>query len=262
MKRSNIFEFEDFQWFPNIWRKSMTRLLLVVHKMFKTEPVITGLIDEVLKKSNESKIVDLCSGSGGPMEEVYTKLKQEHPSLLLTMTDLYPNQETVARVNESQEQGKEFISEPVDAANVPPLLTGVRTMICSFHHMPPKVARKILENAKSSQQPLVIFELSDNSFPKLLAWTAFPINIILSFFITPLARPMTWYQLVFTYLIPVIPICYAWDGAASNLRTYTLGDLDELLDGLEDETYTWKKEVIKQGNSKFLTLVGMPSQIV
>ncbi|CAG5078503.1 hypothetical protein [Parvicella tangerina] len=259
MKRSNLFEFEDFQWFPNIWRKSMTRLIVVVHKMFKTEPVITNLIDEVLKKSNENRIVDLCSGSGGPMEDVFKNLKQQHPSLILTMTDLYPNQETVASVNEFQEQGLEFVSEPVDAADVPAVLEGVRTMICSFHHMPPKVAREILENAKSAQQPLVIFELSDNSFPKLLAWTAFPVNIILCFFITPFVRPMTWYQLVFTYLIPVIPLFYAWDGAVSNLRTYTEDDLDELLKGLDDTTYTWKKEVIKQGNNKFLTLVGMPS---
>lgn len=258
MKRSNLFEFEDLRWFPDIWRKPMTRLLLVVHKMFKTAPVITRLISDVINRSGEYRIVDLCSGSGGPMEEVYEKLKKECPELNLTMTDLFPNQQTVARIGEKNDEDLSFISEPVDASDVPPVLTGIRTMICSFHHMPPKVARGILEDAKNSKQPLVIFELSDNSFPKLLAWTAFPINIIVSFFITPLARPMTWYQLVFTYLIPVIPIFYAWDGAVSNLRTYTVDDLDELLQGLEDETYTWKKEVIKQGNSKFLTLVGMP----
>lgn len=257
MKRSNLFEFEDFQWFPNVWRKPMTRLLLVVHKMFKTEPVITNLIDEALARSGENKIVDLCSGSGGPMEHVYANLKETHNGLTLSLTDLFPNQQTADRINSSVD-GMIYVTNSVNAARVPEDLKGVRTMICSFHHMPPKVARGILENAKSSQQPLVIFELSDNSFPKLLAWTAFPINFLLCFFITPLARPMTWYQLVFTYLIPVVPVFYAWDGAVSNLRTYTLNDLDELLEGLEDATYTWKKEVVKQGNSKFLTLVGMP----
>ncbi|MCB9189808.1 MAG: hypothetical protein H6598_07890 [Flavobacteriales bacterium] len=257
MKRSNLFEFEDFQWFPNIWRKPMTRLLLVVHRMFKTEPVITNLINDVLNQTGQKKIIDLCSGSGGPMELVYNNLKEEHAELEMVMTDLYPNQEAAKAINDKK-NGISFRTTSVNALEVPSDLAGVRTMICSFHHMPPKVARGILENAKVSHQPIVVFELSDNSFPKLLAWTAFPINMILCLFITPLARPMTWYQLVFTYLIPLIPIFYAWDGAVSNLRTYTISDLDELLNGLEDETYTWKKEVIKQGNSKFLTLVGMP----
>lgn len=225
--------------------------------MFKSEPVITKLVDEVLSESGEHKIVDLCSGSGGPMESIYVNLKKDHPNLEMELTDLYPNLDTASVIN-SKEDGISFQTESVNAAEVPESLKGVRTMICSFHHMPPKVARGILENAKYSKQPLVVFELSDNSFPRLLAWTAFPINIIMSFFITPLARPLTWYQLVFTYLIPVIPICYGWDGAVSNLRTYTVDDLDELLEGLEDDTYSWKKEVIKQDNSKFLTLVGMP----
>lgn len=257
MKRSNLFEFEDFNWFPNIWRKPMTRLLLVVHRMFKTEPVITKLIGDVLEETGESKIIDLCSGSGGPMEAVYANLKAKNNSLQMVMTDLYPNKETVERIN-SKDDGLSFQTDSINAGSVPENLNGVRSMICSFHHMPPDVARKILVNAKESRQPLCVFELSDNSFPKLLAWTAFPINIILCFFITPLTRPITWYQLVFTYLIPVIPIFYAWDGAVSNLRTYTISDLDELLVGLEDETYSWKKEVLKQGNSKFLTLVGIP----
>lgn len=257
MQRSNLFEFEDFQWFPNIWRKSMTRLLLVVHRMFKSESVITRLVDEVLKTSGHKQIIDLCSGSGGPMEHVYTQLKTYHADLQLVLTDLYPNLDVAQTIN-AKPDGINYKTTSINAAEVPIDLKGVRTMICSFHHMPPKVARGILEDARHSKQPLIIFELSDNSFPKLLAWTAFPVNIIFCLLLTPFARPMTWYQLVFTYLIPVIPIFYAWDGAVSNLRTYTTQDLDKLLKGLEGSDYTWKKEVVKQGNNKFLTLVGLP----
>lgn len=257
MQRLNIFEFEDFQWFPNIWRKSMTRLIIVAHRMFKSEQVITKMIGDVLTQSGHSKIIDLCSGSGGPMEGVYGSLKKEHRDLNLALTDLYPNKEAAALIN-SKEDGISYDLNSVNAAEVSQDLKGVRTMICSFHHMPPTVARGILENAKSAQQPLCVFELSDNSVPKLLAWIAFPINILMCLFITPFVKPLTWHQLLFTYLIPVIPIFYAWDGAVSNVRTYSLKDLDELLDGLEDDTYAWKKEVVKKGSAKFLTLVGMP----
>lgn len=68
---------------------------------------------------------------------------------------------------------------------------------------------------------------------------------------------MTWQQLIFTYLIPIIPICFAWDGAVSNARTYTLQDMDILLEDLKIPDYTWKKGIIK-GKSKKLYLIGVP----
>lgn len=257
MRRLNIFEFEDFSWFPNIWRKSMTRLIVVVHRLFKSEPVITEMIGKALEHSESNQVVDLCSGSGGPMEMVYHELLKEKTELKITMTDLYPNKEVAKKFNQ-QQGGLYYSLSSVNAAEVPSELVGVRTMICSFHHMPPQVAKNILKNAKDSLQPICIFELSDNSIPHFLAWTAFPVNILLCFFITPMVRPITWYQLLFTYVIPVIPLFYAWDGAISNLRTYSVSDLDEMLVDLRDETYDWKIEVVKKGNNKFLTLVGMP----
>ena len=49
---------------------------------------------------------------------------------------------------------------------------------------------------------------------------------------TPLVKPLTWRQIVFTYLIPIIPICYAWDGQASLPRMYTMDDVEVLLPGI------------------------------
>lgn len=77
------------------------------------------------------------------------------------------------------------------------------------------------------------------------------------FFITPFVRPLNWKQILFTYLIPVIPIFFAWDGAVSNARTYTLDDLDILLEGLETEDYKWEKGRIT-GKAKKLYLLGTP----
>ena len=44
-------------------------------------------------------------------------------------------------------------------------------------------------------------------------------------FMTPWVRPLSWQQLLFTYLIPIIPLCYAWDGQASIMRIYTFDDI-------------------------------------
>jgi hypothetical protein len=77
-------------------------------------------------------------------------------------------------------------------------------------------------------------------------------------FITPVVRPLTWQQLVFTYIIPIIPLCFAWDGAVSNARTYTLNDIDELLKDIEADDYKWEKGKIK-GKTTKLYLLGLPT---
>ena len=49
----------------------------------------------------------------------------------------------------------------------------------------------------------------------------------------------------FTYLIPILPLFIAWDGAVSNARTYTLEDMGELIQGLSGEKYSWDMEKLK-----------------
>jgi hypothetical protein len=56
-------------------------------------------------------------------------------------------------------------------------------------------------------------------------------------------------QFVFTYVIPVLPICIAWDGAASNARTYTKGDLEEMLKDLQAPDYSWEIGTVRGKNS-------------
>ena len=260
MKRIHLFEFEDFNWFPHWIRLRMTRLINVMHKLVGTSQEITEPIARVLKETGATEIVDLCSGSGGPMPEVLEMIRKK-PGLEnthLTLTDLYPDVESAKKFNNSSDKIK-YLTKPVDATQVGAEVPGLRTMVSSFHHMNPTAARKILESAQQSRQPIALFEISDNAFPVFIWWIAFPINIISCFFVTLLVRPMSWQQVVFTYLIPIIPLFFAWDGAVSNARTYTLTDMDLLLKGLETKDYTWEKGTIK-GKTKKLYLLGMPAK--
>ena len=79
-------------------------------------------------------------------------------------------------------------------------------------------------------------------------------------FMTPFVKPLTWQQIVFTYLIPIIPICYAWDGQASLPRIYSIKDMDQLLSGLESNDYKWEKGIARGKNNKKagIYLLGMP----
>jgi len=108
-----------------------------------------------------------------------------------------------------------------------------------------------------ARQPYLAFEISDYSYPIALWWLAIPINIICSLFVSAFARPYSFQQFVFAYIIPIIQINFAWDGAVSNARTFTLKDMDILLEGLDSDDYLWEKGMIK-GKSKKLYLLGLP----
>lgn len=84
----------------------------------------------------------------------------------------------------------------------------------------------------------------------------------MSLFMTPFVKPLTWKQLLFTYLIPIIPICYAWDGQASLVRMYTFKDIEYLLSNFKNHAYTWEMTHAKKNNGKNLGyfVLGLPNQ--
>lgn len=98
MKRIQLFEFEDFNWFPNWLRKCLTRMMVVMHKLLNTSEEMAELVNRALKHTENNTIIDLCSGSGGPMPRVLNiledKYRVQNPKLI--MTDLFPNREYAA----------------------------------------------------------------------------------------------------------------------------------------------------------------------
>jgi len=268
MKRIQLFEFEDFSWFPNWLRTCMTNLIMVLHRMMGISEVLADLIADILKKHDLSQIVDLGSGSGGAMPEVFKIIRKTSglENVKLIMTDLYPNPQVAKKYNQNGSDGIFYQVTPVDATNITSAPQGLKTMVNSFHHMPPKAARKILESCQKNRQPLLIYELTENKMPLLIWWLLLPISLlilmVMVLFMTPFVKPMTWQQLVFTYLIPIIPICYAWDGQASMPRIYAFKDIDRLLEGLHSDDYTWEKGHAKntKGKKTGTYLVGFPKR--
>lgn len=262
MKRIHLFEFEDQSWFPDWIRVRMTRMIVVVHRLLGTTDTLSEIIADTLKRTNAINIIDLCSGSGGPMLEVIEKLRKDYgfSNATLTMTDLYPNQELAQIINSDNKDYTSYETHSVDATQLSEKHKSLRTMICSLHHMKPEVAKAILRDAKEAHQPICVYEISDNSMPPAwLWWIGLPFNFIFALFVSAAVRPMSWQQIVFTYLIPVIPLCFAWDGAVSNIRTYTLSDMDQLLDGLHADNYKWEKGAIKGKGGNKLYLKGIPT---
>jgi hypothetical protein len=55
---------------------------------------------------------------------------------------------------------------------------------------------------------------------------------LLVFLLTPLVRPVSWVQILFTYLVPILPVLIFWDGLISQLRTYSVQELEEFTRGI------------------------------
>ncbi len=260
MRRIHLFEFEDFPWFPGWLRECLTRYIVAIHDLVGTPEKLSPVVDEVLTASGHSRIVDLCSGAGGPMIDVVERLRAGGREVELVLTDLYPNTEAAARVERDHEQ-MHYVTESVDASDPGRVAdNAVRSICCALHHMPPDVAKKILKSAHDDKAPFVAFELSDNSAPPIpLWWIGLLPTFIFSFFVSLKVRPMTFNQFFFTYVIPLVPLFVAWDGTVSNVRTYSESDLGELTADLQDG-YSWEVRRLKNRTpADMLVLVGQPA---
>lgn len=257
MKRKELFEFEDFSWFPTSIRVGMTNLILVFHKLMGTTEVLSNLIIDLRKTIHFNSIVDLGSGSGGPMQGVIAHINeaQNDDKLSLLLTDLHPNPKLVEKINSDDNEFVTYHKNPINATNLSEAPKGLKTMIASFHHMNPEIAKGIFQSASNNNEPILIFEIAKNNVP-FVAWLLFlPISLsilfIMSWVMTPFSKNLTLTQLFFTYIIPIIPLAYAWDGQASLMRTYTFDDIEILLSDIKSNSYKWEvNDAFKQNGKK------------
>lgn len=255
MGRIHLFEWEDLSWFPKSLRDYGTDFLeFLAQKTGLFQPAVP-VLSKALKRLETNQIIDLASGGGGALPGLNKELQKEVPGLQITLSDYYPNLSAFKRIS-NEHANIAFKAEAVDARAVPQELKGLRTQFLSLHHFKPKDARAILQNAVDSGQGIAIFEGQERSIPSVLAMVFSPISLLLS---TPFIRPFRWGRLLFTYLIPIVPLFVLWDGVVSSLRTYSVAEMKELIASLRDaDHFEWEVAKVKSGPAKVLYLVGLP----
>jgi hypothetical protein len=130
-----------------------------------------------------------------------------------------------------------WIDEPVDATHVPAGLAGVRTIFSAFHHFRPETARSILRDACEQGRAICVFEAGSATALSVLSMILVPLYVLA---LMPLVRPARWEYLLFTYVIPVLPLVILWDGMVSMLRVYSAEQLRELTRELQRPSYGWE----------------------
>ena len=255
MRRRQLFEFNESKWFPQLLRNYETDYL---ETLFRRTWIYAGIVPALagfLRRCGTRSIVDLCSGGGGPLPALVGPLFEELGEIQVTLTDRYPNRRAFERLAAASHGRIAFRLDPVDALHPPRGLEGVRTLFDAFHHFPPPRARRILAEAVRDRAPIAIFEAPNRRWPFVLASILTPLFVLM---LTPSARPFRWSRLLYTYLVPVLPVVIGWDGLVSHLRAYLVSELETMTCEVGGPGYEWTVEEIRSGPARITTVLGWP----
>ncbi|MER6301147.1 hypothetical protein ABT247_16505 [Kitasatospora sp. NPDC001539] len=261
MKRRHLFEFEDLSWFPAVLRNPITDLLreAIVLRGDVYAPVVP-LLAKLVREHDVSRIVDLCSGGSGPWTVLKGRLAEEDADVELVLTDKYPNREALAAAVRTVGDGRtRYEAQSVDATAVPERLSGLRTLFTGFHHLRPHTARRVLADAYRRREAIAVFEFTERRWAPILLTV--PLGPLLVWGWAARLRPVSYSRLFFSYLVPLVPLAFTWDGIASNLRTYTTEELREMVHDLDAPDYSWETGVLKpegRGGPPVTYLIGRP----
>lgn len=257
MQRRQWLEIEDQSWCPAFLRDGMTDYLQHVVTVMEPYKCIAPRLQQSISAAKAECVVDLGSGGGGPWLSLHrTLMERREEKIPVLLTDRFPNEKAARKIEDAALEIR-YAQISVDATRVPESLTGFRTMFSSFHHFPPSQAQAILEDAVRQRQGIGIFELTSRQPAQVLSMILVPLFVLL---ITPFIRPFRLSRLVFTYLLPLIPVAATFDGIVSCLRTYTTEELREMTLSLEGSDYQWQigQEKLLKGPGAVTYLIGYP----
>jgi hypothetical protein len=237
LRRLHGIEIHEQPWCPATLRDAATDFLhFLVNRVDMYRRVVPSL-RVALERTGPRRVVDLCSGGGGPWLELHERLSEPGGDpVRVTLTDLHPNLSAFRYVRQRSGGAVTGREEPVDATRVPESLDGFRTLFGSFHHFRPRDARAILQDAVAKGRGIAVVDGTRG--PLMLLGT--PLALLIVPLVVPFMRPFRWSRVIWTYVVPLLPMVAAFDAVMSCLRCYTPQELRELSDGLEGPPYEWR----------------------
>jgi hypothetical protein len=257
MKRLHLFEIHDQKWCPWTIRQAETEYLQFVIAKAESYAAMVPVLAATLERTGARQVLDLCSGAGGPWPWLRPVLAKRGINVSVCLTDKYPNVDALEQSSDVVDHGIRYHPQPVDAMRVGDELAGFRTMFSSFHHFRPEQARALLSDAVRRCEGIAIFEGTQRTGLAMLSMLTVPLAVLVT---TPFIRPFRWSRLLWTYVIPLVPLVSLFDGLVSCLRTYSVQELRELVDGLDGNLYKWEAGELKSkaGLITITYLFGVP----
>ncbi|TKA75748.1 hypothetical protein B0A49_02583 [Cryomyces minteri] len=191
----------------------------------------------------ESKftIIDFCSGGGGPVPTIERLVNQERASqgekpIPFLLSDIHPHLDAWITAS-SRSAHLSFVPQSVDATHPPVSVTSrtatfnnpaeaytsdtrvFRLYCLAFHHFPDALARKTLASTLATSDGFAIIELQDRH---VFSLALMALDLLLVFFVSPLWFWGDWLRLLFTNIVPLLPVIQAFDGAKEEHSAHTI----------------------------------------
>lgn len=263
LPRIDFVELHDLDRTPAVLRTLHTESIAFIYRLTDAAREYAPPLARALSDGADHRIVDLCAGSGGPVPLIQRRLHREGVHTQVTLTDLVPNVPAFRRVQAENRRvlpdeccSVGFVTEPVDATDC--RVEGTRTIYGAFHHFPPPLARRMLQNAVDTRSPIVVVDTKRSFLYVLLFPFLTTLAVLLSapFQRNPLPRYLL--RLALTYVVPVLPFMMFFDSVVSFLRMYGRAELRQLTESLTGtESFTWTIGV-EPGFTGAQYLIGIP----
>ncbi|MGE5193389.1 MAG: class I SAM-dependent methyltransferase [Deltaproteobacteria bacterium] len=233
MKRQDhLLEVHEQAWCPAELRDGLTDIIKNLVRALRLYDPVLPLLERAIKMSGATRIVDLCSGAGGPW--VAWADRDQLPSVeKISLSDVFPNAAAAAQLRTPLD----YHSQPVDARHVDPSLSGLRTLFTSMHQFRRDEVEAMLGDAAAVRQPIAVFEFTSRSvFATGLFLLATPLMVWLLALRYPPHRALRW---LLTFLVPALPVVATLDGVVSCLRSYRPAELLEMGRAAAPEGFLW-----------------------
>lgn len=235
-RRRHLIELHEQPWFPATWRELFRAGLGKSFVMFGLSREFSRALDRFFARHPAAELLDLCSGSGELSADTVRRANEsgEYRRCALVFSDLYPDpQQWAARAGQGG-----FIERPVDYRAIDPALPRTWMMLNALHHLRPDELREFLRNAASNAEGFIAVDRDARNWREMFV-TLFAVPLAAAFITAFMLRPFRARNLLWGLLVPVIPLVALLDGLVSNLRSYTVAELEQMVEDRE-AAFTWE----------------------
>jgi len=239
MKTRYLFEFHDQPSTPAPIRKTILDCLRMCNSRFRPyNQQVSKEIIHICKEQNLTTVVELGAGHAPITRELASR--PEANKLKLIPCDLYPETESWQELQDKHPDQVEFIPEPVDFLKEREWPDQcLLVIVAAFHHIPLEHRDQFIQTIQKSGKPIVVFE----PIRKTLFSIFLSLFAVIPVLLTPLIllfRPGWLRRILWTWLIPVIPLMFWWDSVISCLRQWSPQEWEQHLAENLGEEAEWK----------------------
>ncbi|HFE43939.1 MAG TPA: hypothetical protein ENJ18_00390 [Nannocystis exedens] len=243
LKRRQFLELHEQAWFPKIWRHLFRAGLGKAFVIFGFPAEISRVLSLFLDEQQPPCLLDLCSGSGELSAHAWRQACSTGGNTAkcrLLLSDLYPEIELWSDLNPNIH----FVPDSVDITNIETTnldedCTHTRMTLNSLHHFPPAELRSLLDTTANSCRGFIAIDRDARNLREMLI-TIFIVPLAAAWITAFMLRPFRLQNVLWSLIIPVIPLVALFDGIVSNLRSYTTTELHELCQENCPPSFEWR----------------------